>query len=64
MRSWLGLNPSDPIAPLISSGQPEQYTAIAERCTFVRPPGRPRDLAAQLGERAPIEHYDVPTWMR
>ncbi len=21
-------------------------------------------LAGQLGERAPIEHYDVPTWMR
>ena len=58
------LRPS--IAPLdFERAAAEQYAAVAEglHTSFGRLDGLAH-LAAQLGERAPIEHYDVPTWMR
>lgn len=54
------------IAPLdFERAAAEQYAALAEglHTSFGRLDGLAH-LAAQLGERAPIEHYDVPTWMR
>jgi len=58
------LQPS--IAPLdFERAAAEQYAAVADglHASFGRLDGLAH-LAAQLGERAPIEHYDVPTWMR
>jgi NAD(P)-dependent dehydrogenase (short-subunit alcohol dehydrogenase family) len=59
-------SPRPSIAPLdFERAAAEQYTAVAEglHASFGRLDGLAH-LAAQLGERAPIEHYDVPTWMR
>ena len=59
-------SPRPSIAPLdFERAAAEQYAALAEglHTSFGRLDGLAH-LAAQLGERAPIEHYDVPTWMR
>ena len=59
-------SPRPSIAPLdFERAAAEQYAAVAEglHTSFGRLDGLAH-LAAQLGERAPIEHYDVPTWMR
>ena len=59
-------SPRPSIAPLdFERAAAEQYVAVAEglHTSFGRLDGLAH-LAAQLGERAPIEHYDVPTWMR
>ena len=59
-------SPRPSIAPLdFERAAAEQYTALGEglHTSFGRLDGLAH-LAAQLGERAPIEHYDVPTWMR
>jgi NAD(P)-dependent dehydrogenase (short-subunit alcohol dehydrogenase family) len=59
-------SPRPSIAPLdFKRAAAEQYAAVAEglHTSFGRLDGLAH-LAAQLGERAPIEHYDVPTWMR
>jgi NAD(P)-dependent dehydrogenase (short-subunit alcohol dehydrogenase family) len=54
------------IAPLdFERAGADEYAALAEalHAEFGRLDGLAH-LAAQLGERAPIDHYDVPTWMR
>ena len=59
-------SPQPSIAPLdFERAAAEQYAAVADglHASFGRLDGLAH-LAAQLGERAPIEHYDVPTWMR
>ena len=59
-------SPRPSIAPLdFERADAEQYAAVADglHASFGRLDGLAH-LAAQLGERAPIEHYDVPTWMR
>lgn len=59
-------SPRPSIAPLdFERAAAEQYAAVADglHASFGRLDGLAH-LAAQLGERAPIEHYDVPTWMR
>ena len=59
-----GARPS--IAPLdLEKADASQYESLAEavRNEFGRVDGLVH-CAGQLGERAPIEHYDVITWMR
>lgn len=59
-------SPRPSIAPLdFERAAAEQYSALAEavQTTFGRLDGLAH-LAGQLGERAPVEHFDVPTWMR
>ena len=59
-------SPRPTIAPLdFERAGAEQYAALADAVQqeFGRLDGLAH-LAGQLGERAPIEHYDVPTWMR
>lgn len=59
-------SPRPSIAPLdFERAGAEQYAAVAEglQTSYGRLDGLAH-LAAQLGERAPIEHFDVPTWMR
>ena len=59
-----GLRPS--IAPLdLEKADASQYQGLADavRNEFGRVDGLVH-CASQLGERAPIEHYDVITWMR
>ena len=59
-----GARPS--IAPLdLEKADANQYQGLAEavRKEFGRIDGLVH-CASQLGERAPIEHYDVVTWMR
>ena len=59
-------SPRPSIAPVdFERAGAEQYIAVAEglQNSYGRLDGLAH-LAAQLGERAPLEHYDVPTWMR
>jgi NAD(P)-dependent dehydrogenase (short-subunit alcohol dehydrogenase family) len=61
-----GGSPRPYIAPLdFERAGADQYDAVADalQTSFGRLDGLAH-LAAQIGERAPIEHYDVPTWMR
>jgi NAD(P)-dependent dehydrogenase (short-subunit alcohol dehydrogenase family) len=58
--------PRPSIAPLdFERAGADEYAALADalQAGFGRLDGLAH-LAGQLGERAPIEHYDVPTWMR
>jgi NAD(P)-dependent dehydrogenase (short-subunit alcohol dehydrogenase family) len=58
--------PRTSIAPLdFERAGADEYAALADalQAGFGRLDGLAH-LAGQLGERAPIEHYDVPTWMR
>jgi NAD(P)-dependent dehydrogenase (short-subunit alcohol dehydrogenase family) len=59
-------SPRPTIAPLdFERAGAAEYAALAEalQSSYGRLDGLAH-VAGQLGERAPIEHYDVPTWMR
>lgn len=59
-------SPRPSLAPLdFEHAGAAEYAALAEalQTSYGRLDGLAH-VAGQLGERAPIEHYDVPTWMR
>jgi NAD(P)-dependent dehydrogenase (short-subunit alcohol dehydrogenase family) len=59
-------SPRPTLAPLdFERAGAAEYTALAEalQSSYGRLDGLAH-VAGQVGERAPVEHYDVPTWMR